>query len=325
MGSKTTSLDKICKAVHNSSALRRKQGIGNVVKILQETSRLATSASLIGDDAAVILHEKGCLLLAADGIMDSFLEAAPYEAGKASVIVNVNDIYAMGGRPLAMVNVMAATTGFDYTEVFRGIRDGCRMYHVPMVGGHFHPDARAPSLAVSILGRGDILLTSDSAEKGQNIIVAMDLEGKTGSTSLHTWDSSSHRTPEENMARLEILTIIAQRGLCKTAKDISNGGMLVTIAAMLEFSRKGATVDLEKIPRPEGCDFLGWLLTFPSYGFIITADDYNVDECIDLFQGHGIAAEVIGTIEEGRTFTVSMGSKTQVLFDFSKDTVTGIS
>ena len=41
----------------------------------------------------------------ADGMMTKLLVNEPYAAGKASVMVAVNDIYSMGGRPLAMVNV----------------------------------------------------------------------------------------------------------------------------------------------------------------------------------------------------------------------------
>ena len=47
------------------------------------------------------------LLLAADGIMPQLLINEPYAAGKAAVMVSVNDIYSMGGRPIAMVNVLA--------------------------------------------------------------------------------------------------------------------------------------------------------------------------------------------------------------------------
>ena len=34
----------------------------------------------------------------------------PYWAGYCSVLVNVNDIAAMGGKPLAMVNIMSIKT-----------------------------------------------------------------------------------------------------------------------------------------------------------------------------------------------------------------------
>ncbi|MGZ3613685.1 MAG: AIR synthase related protein, partial [Thermodesulfobacteriota bacterium] len=37
--------------------------------------------------------------------MTKLLVNEPYAAGKASVMVTVNDIYSMGGKPLAMVNV----------------------------------------------------------------------------------------------------------------------------------------------------------------------------------------------------------------------------
>ena len=43
-------------------------------------------------------------------MMTELLGNEPYAAGKASVMVTVNDIYAMGGRPIGMVNVLASET-----------------------------------------------------------------------------------------------------------------------------------------------------------------------------------------------------------------------
>ncbi|RLB00151.1 MAG: methanogenesis marker 2 protein, partial [Deltaproteobacteria bacterium] len=54
-----------------------------------------------GDDAAIIPWKDGYLLLAADGIMSKLLINEPYAAGKSSVMVTVNDIFSMGGRPIA--------------------------------------------------------------------------------------------------------------------------------------------------------------------------------------------------------------------------------
>ena len=79
--------------------------------------------------------------LAADGIMTRLLVSEPYAAGKAAVMVAVNDIYSMGGRPLAMVNVLASGDEDHRSKVVEGIKKGCEKLRVPMVGGHLHPDA----------------------------------------------------------------------------------------------------------------------------------------------------------------------------------------
>ena len=119
-----------------------------------------------GDDAAVIPFKDEYLLLAADGMMTRLLQNEPYAAGKASVMVTVNDIYSMGGRPLAMVNVLAGGDDAHRSKIIDGIRKGCEKLNVPMVGGHLHPDGETPALSVAILGRAKRLLRSHLADPG---------------------------------------------------------------------------------------------------------------------------------------------------------------
>jgi selenophosphate synthetase-related protein len=61
-----------------------------------------------GDNATAIPNEGGYLLLACDGIMTGQLVSEPYAADKAAVMVTVNDVYSMGGRPLTLVKVLAS-------------------------------------------------------------------------------------------------------------------------------------------------------------------------------------------------------------------------
>ncbi|MFH7168792.1 AIR synthase related protein, partial [Klebsiella pneumoniae] len=57
-----------------------------------------------GDDCAAIPDGDGHLLLAIEGFLDGFVAADPYFAGFCGVMVNVSDIAAMGGTPVAVVD-----------------------------------------------------------------------------------------------------------------------------------------------------------------------------------------------------------------------------
>src|SRR5437870_7621572 len=54
-----------------------------------------------GDDTAAIASDGGFLLAAGEGMFPPFVAADPYGAGVASVVANVNDVAAMGGRVVA--------------------------------------------------------------------------------------------------------------------------------------------------------------------------------------------------------------------------------
>ncbi len=167
-------LDAIAASVRGYVGIERKRPIREVIDLLRTTHGYGPQLPNYGDDAAVIPWNDGFLLLAADGMMRRLLVNEPYAAGKAAVMVTVNDIFAMGGRPLGMVNVMASGDPEQRSAIIRGIEKGCHKLRVPMLGGHLHPDAPAdlPDLSVAILGWAKALLRSHQARAGDRIVLA---------------------------------------------------------------------------------------------------------------------------------------------------------
>ena len=306
--------------------LTRKEPIAEVFRELVLEGTPGPQLPNYGDDAAVIPHGQGYLLLATDGIMTGLLINEPYAAGKASVMVVVNDIYSMGGRPLAMVNVLASGNHEQRGQVVAGIKKGCAKMGVPMVGGHLHPDAPAkhPSLSVAILGEAKALLRSHLAKAGQDLVMVADLRGQPGCKSVKSWDANSHKTAEELRERLEVMPLIAEAGLAQAAKDISNGGTIGTAAIMMENSGVGADIDLGALPKPEGLSLEDWLFSFQSYGFVLAMDPANTLEVCAMFHARGLAAAAVGQVRSERAVTLHSGGRSETLFDLSREMITGI-
>jgi selenophosphate synthetase-related protein len=322
----STNLAQIVERVRNYEGLLRKQPIENVFDKLVLHGQAGPQLPNYGDDAAVIPWKDGFLLLAADGIMTRLLINEPYAAGKASVMVTVNDIYSMGGRPLAMVNVLASGDENHRAQVVEGIKKGCEKLKVPMVGGHLHPDApgNSPSLAVAILGYANKLLRSHLAKAGDDLILAVDLKGDKGCQSVVSWDANSGKTPEELLHRLEALPTIAEREWAQTCKDVSNAGILGTLSIMIENSGKGAIIELDSIPKPTEIELSDWLVCFQSFGFVLSVSPKHSETVIDLFREREITAAIIGKVVDEPIVTLKNGPESKVLFDFRKDKITGI-
>lgn len=322
----TTNLDRIVDRVRNYEGLLRKQPIEDVFDKLVLHGQPGLQLPNFGDDAAVIPWKEGFLLLAADGIMTRLLVNEPYAAGKASVMVTVNDIYSMGGRPLAMVNVLASGDEDQRLKVVEGIKKGCEKLRVPMVGGHLHPDApgNSPSLAVAILGYANKLLRSHLAKAGDDLILAVDLKGDKGCRSVVSWDANSGKTPEELFQRLEVLPLIAEKGLAQAAKDVSNAGILGTVSIMMENSGRGAAIELASIPKPVEMELSDWLICFQSFGFVLSVQPERSNAVISLFKERDITAASIGKVIDEPIVTLKDGPESKVLFDFGKDKITGI-
>jgi len=319
-------LDQIIERVRNYEGLLRKQPIEDVFDKLVLHGQPGPQLPNFGDDAAVIPWKEGFLLLAADGIMTRLLINEPYAAGKASVMVTVNDIYSMGGRPLAMVNVLASGDEDHRAKVVEGIKKGCEKLKVPMVGGHLHPDApeSSPSLAVAILGYANKLLRSHLAKAGDDLILAVDLKGDKGCRTVVSWDANSKKTPEELIYRLEALPLIAEKELAEAAKDVSNAGILGTISIMMENSGKGAIIELDSIPKPVEIELSDWLVCFQSFGFVLSVRPERSNEVIALFREKEITAAMIGRVLDEPIITLRNGPGSRVLFDFRRDKITGI-
>ncbi len=243
--------------------ITRKKTISEVINFFPKFSSAKVLASY-GEDAAVVEWDDRVLLLAADGIMQSLMNANPFYAGYYSVLVNINDISAMGGMPIAMVDVLSVKDEKVCGQVMRGMETAVRKFGVPIVGGHTHPDCTYNAIDVAIVGyREDKeqVIYSHTAKAGDDIIFAMDLDGfYPGRADLCLGHHHQARTPTS--CRKQMLDHERDRArglLVRSGKDISNPGTLGTLGMLLETSGKGAIVDVDKIPRPQGVDFAQWL------------------------------------------------------------------
>nr|HPJ31039.1 methanogenesis marker 2 protein [Methanothrix sp.] len=304
--------------------ITRKKAIGDLVGHFPVESDLIIAS--FGEDAAVIDDGEEVMLLAADGIWSRLLEADAEWAGYCAVLVNVHDIAAMGGWPVAMVDVFSAGSTDLAEDVLRGLKMGIEKFKVPIIGGHFHPDTPYSALDVAILGkaRKEGVILSSGAEPGDSVVVGVDLDGRVHPSFAINWDSTSFKDGEVLLRQLGSMRELGERGLVTAGKDISNPGMLGTLGMLLESSRAGAVVDLDLLPRPEGLDMLSWQKMYPGMGFVVTARPERADEVVGVFEGRGLAAAVVGTVTEERRLVILSGEERAVLFDFERETITGI-
>ncbi|MDR1403946.1 MAG: methanogenesis marker 2 protein [Candidatus Methanoplasma sp.] len=320
------SLDAIVGAIRTFPGVTRKKAIQEIVGSLSTKSFPYVAASE-GEDAAAIEYGDDYILFAADGIMESLVDSDPYYAGYFAVLVNVNDIAAMGGRPLAMVDVLSISKNKVCSRILKGMSDAVMKFNVPIVGGHTHPDCKHNSISISIIGtvpKKDIVL-SCKAKDNDDIVFVMDLDGFYPDGLKYAWDTTSRKDSSYVRAQMEMMSTVASKHLVHSAKDMSNPGCIGTLGMMLESSMKGGTVDVDRIPAPEGADITQWILSYQGCGFVFACPPENSSEVIRLFGTVGCTGAVVGKIDDTMKLKVSLNGESKVLFDFEKDIITGCS
>jgi len=321
-------LNALVDSVRSYDGITRKNFIRGATSILDDTYNIAGRTALgFGDDASAIdIGNDTLLLMAADGMWGRLMEGDPRWAGYCSVLVNVNDIAAMGGIPMGMTNVISINNKEICNEIMLGIKEGVEKFGVPMVGGHIHPDTPYTALDVSITGivnKNDVI-TSCGAKVGDRVIVAVDLDGRQHPSFPLNWDSTTHKTPELVQLQISVMNNIAKKHLLTAGKDISNPGILGTLGMLLEASEVGATVELEKIPKNSTVNWEEWLKLYPGSGFVLTAEEENVEECIKMLDEVNITSMVAGHIIEEKKLYLTHKNQQKVVFDFNQDIIMGI-
>jgi uncharacterized protein len=276
----------------------------------------------LGDDCAAIPDGDGYLLLAAEGMWPELVAREPRFAGYCAVLVNASDVYAMGGRPLAIVDALYARSDEEARPLWQGMREASQRLGLPVVGGHTNLHSPAPGLAAAVLGRARRLLTSFDARPGDALVAAVDLRGR-----MHGqhpfWNASDGAPPARLRADYELLPGLAERGLAAAGKDISMGGLVGTTLMLLEASGVGATLFLDEVPRPGAVPLERWLLAFPSYGFLLSVPPATQDQVLASFAAREISAAVVGRVDASRRLVLAGGGARAPLWDLAETPLTG--
>lgn len=320
----TTLLDTL----RNTPAMRSKQAIQQPAAVIGKTKQALTREQLYalpGDDTAAIACGKHFQLLAIEGMLPAFVEAAPWFAGWSAVMANVSDITAMGGRATAVVNAYWHHDNDAAQQILAGIRAACDAYGLLLAGGHTSLATENPAaLAVAITGTAQTLLSTLHVAPGQVIAMAVDLEGAWHADSSY-WKAFEGVPAERLRSKLDVLPRLAEAQLLHAAKDISNAGVLGSLLMLLETTGCGATIDLASLPCPPHAQLARWLQVFPSYGFLMTLDERDWVQVQSAFAFEGLRCERIGRVDASAALNVRLGEQRGEFWNLHVQPFTGFS
>ena len=310
-------LDDIVVHIRDYAGVKGKGPISSVRKHLDTSDPLHGP----GDDGAVVYAGSENIVVCGEALSPPFVQGDPYGAGIAAVLANVNDVAAMGGVPLGIVNTLVGPEETT-SEVMRGMADASKMYAVPIVGGHLTERDGPTSLSAFAVGNASDVLSMANVRPGQTVLFACFLDGHMRPD--FPFFTSIEEQTNRFAADIRVLAKVAAAKAAVSAKDVSMAGPLGSLAMLLEFHKLGADIDLDLLPTPAETDLLQWLVCFPSYAFWLTAEPDMAQDCIDLFEANDLTCVAVGEVRTDDSLQISSGGESVELLNFNNDVVTGL-
>ncbi|MEU6339252.1 MSMEG_0567/sll0787 family protein [Streptomyces cellulosae] len=273
-----------------AQAAAAKSALGPLLAALRAPATLG-GAGFVGDDGAPVPGTD--VIVACDAIVPSMVERDPGWAGWCSVLVNINDLAAMGASPICLLDAVGAKDTAHAARVLDGLGRAAQAYGVPVLGGHTQLGVPA-ALSVTALGRTDHPVPGGGGRPGHAVRLTADLGGgwRTGYQGRQ-WDSSTHRRTDE----LRAMTGAVAAARPAAAKDVSMAGIAGTLGMLAEASGCRAVLDVAAVPRPRAVPMGDWLTCFPGFA-MLTADEPGAPPlpagpatgavCGELTQGQGV-------------------------------------
>jgi selenide,water dikinase len=184
----------------------------------------------------------------------------PFDFGRIAATNALSDVYAMGGRPLVAINLVAfdlERLGRDVlTEILRGGAEAVAAAGAVIGGGHSIEDAE-PKYGLAVTGLVDParMLTNAGGRPGDALVLTKPL----GAGLISTAAKRGIAGEEEVAAAVEVMTTLnaaaaeaAVAAGASAATDVTGFGLLGHAHELATASGVAAEIDAEAIPAIEG-------------------------------------------------------------------------
>jgi phosphoribosylformylglycinamidine synthase len=267
----------------------------------------------------------------------SFIE--PFQGAATGVGGILRDIFAMGARPIALLDALFfGEPGFGRTPYLASrVIDGIAWYGncvgVPTVGGMFVSDAGYNTnclvnvMAVGVLEPGQAMLSAKARGVGNLIVYAGQ---KTGPDGIYGSRMASKSfsvgveqlrpqvqvgDPFKGKLLIEATLSLARRGLVLSCQDFGASGLVSSVFEMAYKGNIGVRLNLDAIPlRMEGLKPWEILLSESQERMVYVVLPENAEEVLKVLQGYELDAAVIGELVQGEEIEVFYRSESLIRF-----------
>ena len=230
---------------------------------ISDPNLLIGSAS--SDDAAVYRISEDLALVQTLDFFTPIVDD-PYLFGQIAAANSLSDVYAMGGKPITAMNIVAVPTDEldldTINQILRGGADKVAEAHCALAGGHTVQNPE-PLYGLSVTGTVNPhrVISNAGAQMGDHLLLTKPLGTGIISTAIKRGICSPELEAKasEQMASLNTSgSAIASVGLTRAGTDVTGFGLLGHLSHLCRESRVTARIDSAAVPAiaPEVIEFI---------------------------------------------------------------------
>lgn len=327
-----------------------KIGPADLSEVLRSLPQPAPNPNLLvgldtGDDAGVYRINDDTAIVQTTDFFTPIVDD-PYSFGQIAAANAISDVYAMGGKPITALNIVAfPISSLDksiLSEILRGAGDKLEEAGVSLVGGHSIDD-QEPKFGLAATGviHPDNIKTNAGAKPGDKLILTKPIGVGIYSSSLKKdllsneeidrvtkVMSTLNKTASETMADYDVhaCTDVTGFGLLGHTSEIAQGSnveiritkeqvpILDRVKELAQSSVPGGTKNnfdhvKDIITFPETMDQVDkWILcdAVTSGGLLMAVNSDHSESLLKELQNKGVEASMIGEVTDGKNGQITV-------------------
>ena len=274
------------------------------------------STNAPSDASIVVAKGTGKALAMTVDCNSKYVYANPYQGAMIAVAEAARNIVCSGGEPIGVTNCLNFGNPYDpevyyqFVKSVEGMGAACRKFNTPVTGGNVsfynqNPDGPVyptPTIGmVGIIEDMKLRMTLDFKKAGDKIVLLGTQRNDIGSSEYLNkikgvkHSQAPHFNLEEEFALHELITSLIKEQKIKSAHDISEGGLIITLLESAFVNNKGFEVNSDNTTLRTDAYWLGEAQS----RVVVSCDAAAISAIEVLASKFGIAFNVIGKVTDG--------------------------
>jgi phosphoribosylformylglycinamidine synthase len=274
-----------------------------------QTNTIKSGGSL--DASCIRVKENGRALAMSSDCNPRYCYIDPHKGGALAVVESGRNVAMSGTRPLSITDCLNfgnpenPEVMWQFAEACEGIKEACTELNTPVVSGNVslynetNGTSVFPTPAIVMVGLNDDqnrVLASSFQEEENHLLLIGETKGEFGGSLYikelygETTGSLSDIDYKKELGLWELIIEANKKGLLESAKDLSSGGLAITLAKMSALSGLGVVAGIRVDDKRDIFD------ESQSRAILELSSKENLDSVVEMARELGLKTNIIGKV-----------------------------